>query len=285
MTLPRISVGALMAILYVAAIDCVVVRSFVVRPDATWVGEVAAILFSTLPMANLLALGAASLVGSPARRTSWRWGFLAGAGLGVLAMAIVTVPILEVVEDALVRNSLEAWIDSSTIAQVSVSGLFAALPFLFQLGAGLVGAKIARVITERRRSEPSQTSTTGRRRLASLITLVILAGLPAVVVEAYFRLDVDPGIVRFARGEEAVVDLETEQALPRQIPPGSPLLQLAGRKVRVNLDSEPFAYEAFKRVPEGVYARDCRAIRVTVLDGPKAGEPTSLPHYLLRPLR
>jgi hypothetical protein len=285
--MPRISVGALMTGLVVVAIDCVVYRSIRSRPEFLS-GSLTLVVMATLPMANILSFVFAALIRGRAEARACRVGFVAGAGLAMVATIVWLMPALGGVEWLLTSTGLGRWLEASpTRLMAAYYGIVVGLPLLFQALAGLVGGWAGRWIGARRVHEPVVEATRpGRSRVASLGALVILAAVPALAVEGYMCRRVDPHLARLAVGTEAVVDLKNPAVGPLMVPKGSPIRRLAGTKVRVVADGEPYQVERVaSSAHDKEYVRDHRPIRVTILDGPRAGEAITLTHCLIRAIR
>ena len=291
MKLPKVSVGGLMSLLVVVAIDCFIYRLLQSRPESLIGTMIDPVVMSTLPMANLLTLGIAGLVGSRSRRSPSRTGLAVGAFLGVLATIVGLRPALDRIESVVTWLGLIRWVGSSPIAEVVLYGIFVfGLPFLFQSFAGLIGARIGRAIGDRREydssSEGPERPPAGRTRLAALVTLVALAALPAVTIEMVLRWNVKPALARFPAGLPAVIDLANPQAGPVLLPAASPIRRLDGVKVLVESDREPMMIEGFMKKNEPrPHFRDHRIVRVTLATGAEPAHSTVVPHYLLRPIR
>ena len=287
MKLPRISVGSIMAGLFVVAIDCVIYRSFRSRPEFL-ANDLSLIVRATLPMANILALVVASLVRGPVAARASRLGFVVGSCLAMLATMVWLIPALSLVEWGLTSIGLIRWLESSPIREIcAVYVILVGLPLLFQAVVGLAGGLIGRKLVARRGDVAGETPTPRWLRLASPVTLVILAAIPAIAVEGSLRWEIDSKLAsRLPVGLEAVVDLANPPGGPLPMPKGSPIRRLSGAKVRVESDREPPMIEMVATSKgRREYLRDRRVVRVTFLDGQRAGESTGLPLCLLRPVR
>ena len=269
---PRISVGAVMVALVVVAIDCVVVRSIQARQGG-FTNDLKLIVLATLPMANLLAVGLASLAGGKARARSRPRlvGSVIGAGLALLATAFGLWPAIHQLESALQGTDLAKWIESSpgheAVALVAIVG---GLPLLFQGLMALAGGLIGGTIGSRSNHEPMVVAPSpGRPRFRSLAVLLVLVAVPALAVEEYLRWKVDPSVARFAVGSEAVFFLDQMRGIV-VIPKASTLRQIVGARVRIEQDREPNVPEMVA-MPQGTIEWDRRMVQVTVLDGPPGG--------------
>jgi len=288
MKLPRVSIRALMAVVLVVALDCMIVRSVGSRP-AFLTSGLTFLLLGSLPMVHLLALGAARLARGPIRSRPLLIGFLV---CGLIALAATTFwhnSILYGLGSGIESiPGAEAWMDSlPELAQVHIaSSIVAAAFLLMQLAA--VGASVLMVRRMARVcGETSSVDRTPWHRLAPPLIAVVIVAIPALAVEGYLRWAVDPKIARRAVGSEAIIDLKRKPRSPSAPPKGSPMLLLAGIRVRVDRDIEPCLIEMFSYSRDGTFVeqvRDLRNVRVTLLEGDRAGEASSIPHCYLRPL-
>ena len=280
MKLPRISLGALMAIMVVIALDCVVVRSVLTRPYDAGLNI---FLYGTLPMANLLSVGVARLVGGQVRSRRFLVGFEI-AGLCALLATIWKIELsLILVADVLVRLGLMRWLDGSPIRQlIAAFVIVGVVPFLFQVLSGLLGGWLVGKFGRRAGPVPESEASPGRLPVRALLTLFVLVSIPAIIVEGILRSEVDASITRLAEGSEATVDFARSWKVPSALPPGSPIAKLDHAKVRVEEDRSPNQVELLS-ANEDVFVRDHRRVQVKVLDGSRAGESAGVPHYMLRP--
>ena len=281
MTLPRISVGTFMTGLCVVALDCVVFRSFGARPN----GLPRPLLFAvmaTLPMANVLAFAIARLLGDRGRgRVRWGLaGFVIGGSVALTTTLLGGRFCLARLETALTGTSLAIWIE--TILETSpygqpivISVIVGLLPFLLQVVVALACSGIGQKLAKAPVSLPT---TSARPALRVTIVALLLAAIPAVLVEAHLRTTVDPHLTRLAVGSAATFHIGLFDMY--RIPKCSPVIALVGSKVRVEQDDEPNVIEQIL-TGKSLRIRDRRQVKVTFLDGPRAGESTALPHCYL----
>ncbi len=279
MTLPRISVGTFMVGLCVVALDCVVFRSFGARYNGLH-GFLFLAILATLPMANILAFATARLLGGWSLRTAGLVGFVVGGAVAMLATVLGLEPALNQVERALNGSPLARWIEASPygepVALVVIIGL---PPFLFQAVAALACGAIGRKLAKAPVAADATPTRPSRPLFRVTIAALLLAAIPAVVVEATLRTKVDRHLTRFAVGSEATFDLD-RSAMADFVPKGSPIRELVGHKVRVVEDTESNMVEHVV-IGDRQFIRDRRYVKVTVLDGPRAGEATAVPHCCL----
>jgi hypothetical protein len=110
---------------------------------------------------------------------------------------------------------------------------------------------------------------------------MLLIAAPAVLIEGYLRWAIDPTLARLPVGSRAVVDVRVMNGWRVSIADGSTFLLSNGSQVRVDDDSRPSAISGV-RTPSGEQLGDHRSVRVTLLDGERTGEPTSVPRQFLR---
>ena len=283
MKTPRISIHALMAAIGVIALDCMIARAVSARPefftaDLTW------LLLASLPMAHILAVGAALLARGPIRARPFLLGFEVVGILAVLVTSLWRDRIMGGVESVAHSTGAEAWVESlpelmmMTLAYAIVVTLF----LVIQLIAALAGGWLARSLIA-----PREAAVSPRSRLAPPLVAVAILAVPALAVVGYLRWVVDPQELRRPAGSVAVVDLAPTRRSPSALPKGSPLIAWGGTKVRIDRDGDPCEMELFTYPKAGRYVthiRDYRKVRVTLLDGDRAGEVASVPHVFLRPI-
>lgn len=277
---PRLSVRTIMTALVVVAIDCVVYRSFATRP-AHMATDDFEIVLATLPMANLLAVVIARLAGSQAR-PFWV-GFSIG-GLGALLGTILGLePALDWLCNFLASTGPGRWLDSSPIgALIGDFAILGVLPLLFQLLIALTVGMLARKVGGPVPPGAVARPRAGKPAFRSLLVLLILAALPILVIETSLRRQIDPQTVRHPSGLTATVAFREIDRFT--IPKSSPILLLEGNKVRIESDQEPSALELLAN-DTGKLINDHRSVRVTLLDGERAGQSIDLPYCSLRPVR
>jgi hypothetical protein len=286
MKVPHISILSVMAVAAVAALDCFVFRSIAARPEFV-AHEVWWTAVATLPMANFLAVAAALLA---RRRGAGRPDFLFGfqaAGWTVLLASIAWLnPILRLIETCLTSLGAVEWCAGSPIREAIL--IYAVAPtvcFVPQALVAAVGGWIARHFG-RSRAKTTITDLTPRAsRLARVVWLLMLVGIPAFSFETYLRLRVDPALRRLPQGSVAVVDFHTFPEFPVFPTKGSPLAKLAGTRIRVDSDADAWMPEFCVASNGDRLQRDHRVIQVTLLDGERSGESARLPHCMLRPTR
>jgi hypothetical protein len=288
--LPRISVGAVMFGLIVVAVDCVVYRSIKARPDHM-AGPLQPFVLATLPMANLLSFDVPSLIRCRAEGLGSRGGFVLGACLSLVATIFGLTPAIDGIESLLISAGLAPWLMASPIRElVLFYGILVVLPLTFQVGVGLMGRQIGRMIGGRRTRGRIETSRPARFRIVPLAMTILLAAIPALTVEGFLRGQDDPAIGRLEINSEAVVDCKATPYLPSTLPKNSTIPKLAGVRVRVGADREDFMIQMMvlqvaKSKEMRRYSQDLRKVQVTMLDGPRAGETIGINRCFLRPIR
>lgn len=142
---PRLSTRSIMTVLIVVALDCVVYRSFAMRPAHVATDDFKIVL-ATLPMANLLAVVIAHLAGGRVRP------FWVGFSIGGLGGLLGTIPALRPaligLESVLTATVVGNWLAGSPVGQtVGFFLVLVALPLLFQLLGALTFGVLARKLS------------------------------------------------------------------------------------------------------------------------------------------
>jgi hypothetical protein len=108
------------------------------------------------------------------------------------------------------------------------------------------------------------------------------------VIEGALRWAVDPKVARLAVGSEAVFTIEPSTGWLAELPNRTTFLVPNGARVRVDGDEEQSIYNFANNpiAPRGLWpVFDGRTVRVTLLDGKRAGTKTWLYRCYLKPLR
>jgi hypothetical protein len=315
MKLLGVSLGAIMALVVVIALDCMIIRSVSSRPEPL-THTLLIILLGSLPMGHLMAVIVALLARGAGRARPFLLGFLSCGLLAVFSTIIWQESILASLEWAVefipwwedLSESLELWSKSlpETIMIAVVVSIWAILMLSIQLVPTLAGGWLTHILWKRRSPALVVELPRYRPRIAPAWIVVILLAIPALTVEGYLRWKVDTKITRRPVGSVAVVDLARGKNFPSppgnppplitgmgdQIPSGSPLVALNGARARVERDDDPSKISlvtyswADQSIDHGnVHVNDHRLVRVTLLDGIRAGEAISLPYCYLRPIR
>ena len=290
MKLPRVSILAIMAAVFVAAVDCMAFRSVESRSGLDEPFNL--IVGCALPMLNVLAIGFACSLGRPGRRPFLR-GFLLGGSIAVAAMiALVSLRGDWVVHGLeIVFASRLPTMSEETSQTFLVFSRYVLLPAIFlvpQMLFALVGGVVGRVASRNRRDDLIDSPIAPRRRFLPLLSPLILVVLPVFAMEGYFRWKVDPASERMGAGSVAVYRPDNAPEFPYFFgrAGGAPLTDVT--RVRIDGDDGPDELAVTQYVgsprPEGM-ARNVRKVRVTLLDGPRRGESTMLVRCLLRSTR
>ncbi|MFO0957202.1 MAG: hypothetical protein U0800_07005 [Isosphaeraceae bacterium] len=265
----RFSVFSGMAVAILVAFDAAAIRSLGSRPEFL-IQDMRWLLLTTLPMVNVLAVVAF------AGKTPRDLGFLVAGWAAVVAIGFTNRPVLDALDYGLVLLGVDPWLVrypflEAVLVYAMVPALFLAMALLAATLGGLTARKLW------------GTGERPRTRYASLAALAAIAVLPLVVVEVTLGLTVDPLLARLGAGSRAVVDFDGVPGSSVRPPAGSPLLDLAGATVRIESDDSDYVPEmVVSSATQKVVLRDRRTIRVSLADG---GEPVSLPHCTLRPIR
>jgi hypothetical protein len=277
---PRISLGSIMIVVFAVAADGVAMRSVSDRPTIGQ-GVFELILLLTLPMANLLAVVLATLIWDGRTPRAFRVGFFIGGALAVAITAFGTRAGLSWLESILESTEFGAWLAASPTRGMAFG--YVVLPGLALLLQALTAAafgRLAKALTTGTETLVCD-SVPRRRRLAAPLTAMLLIAAPAVLIEGYQRWTIDPTLARLPVGSKAVVDIRVMNGWRVSIRDGSTFLLPNGFRVRVDDDSRPSAISGVK-TPRGEQLGDHRSVRVTLLDGERTGEPTSVPRQFLR---
>jgi hypothetical protein len=286
-----------MVTVIVIAVDCMAVRS--VQTRSGMVLPFVLVVWGALPMTNLLTIGLAVRLGNSPRRP-FLLGFLACGSLAVGASVTLFVFKDQWVVDRLITLLVSVWptTDPETNPRASLlvwatllHGVGAVLFLASQLMFALSGGVLFCVL--RGRDEPyPNVPAHHRRRLLPLLAPLLLVVLPMLAMEGYFRLKVDPTLIRLATGSIAVFDpsFAPEFAVwyeKPQLPPYAwfPALTVVTR-VRIDDDSGPDEFGDMSGYLGRFSPTRClRQVRITLLDGSHVGESVSLVRCLLRPAR
>jgi hypothetical protein len=290
--LPRISVNSILAAVAVIAIDCMVVRSVRSRPRPQ-IGDLDLIILTSLPMANLLVVGITLLLQWRGRCGPFLPGFVAGGWTALIAYIGLTTLKPDSIDGFLISvfdflgeqtgcdMTSPAW---ATFEEVGAPALLGLPLVLVALAGGYLSQKFKR----RSGGAPVAGPPHQRLGLGSLLVLLALIGVPALVIEGALRGAVDPKIARLAVGSEAVLSIEESTGWMVELPDKATFLVPNGSKVRVDDDGGPSIAEFANNPipPRGLWpVFDGRTVRVTLLEGERAGTKTWLYRCYLNPLR
>jgi hypothetical protein len=293
MRIPRVSVQTIMALVIVVAADCLACRAVAIRPGGM-TAHFNLILLNSLPMTNLLAIGAAFWIRG--RRTFGSfWAGFVGFGLVALVGSNLWLgPILAWWETTLTSAGLVAWVGNSAIRElVALYGLLAAVLAFPQVLVASIGGGLNRLIGMRS-TWPAEVAGP-RRQVAALGAMVALVVFPALSVDAYLRLTVDRKIARLPVNSEAVVIDEQVQKMLALLPPTRPGMSAIfaigaapplpnGTRVRVESDAESSIVQGVQDSRGGAPSfGDYRIVRAILLDGDQQGKPVELPRCALNP--
>ena len=301
MRMPRVSIMGMMVAATVIALDCAAIRSMTSRDEA-FSGDHLMMFALGLPMAHVVAVAVAAIIRRRGRSNASHYSFVLGGVMGLIVVVGSMIFDLEWV-GSYGRWCVHtmSWVIGRDLASAgewvllaSVGPVFFALPqFLVALACGWAFGRLARSPRPAAGVRPIDP----RARLAALATVLGLAAAPWAGLEAYYRWNVDPIVARFEVNSRAVFDLErgkvfgpaASPAFPAHWEGRPPSILADGAAVRVDGDGEPALIQAYSNGQAGqteeVTCVDIRAVRVTVLDGPGAGQSTSVPRYFLRPIR
>ena len=288
MKLPRISVGVLMAIMVVIALDCVIYRSINTRPDDV---GLTSILFGTLPMANLLAIGLAWLASGRARHRQFLVGFQIGGWCLLLTSIFWREPMMDLITKAFYAVGFTSLFGCTFIftvleEEVSIGDVIASygyviiVPFLFEILIGLIVGAIASRFGRTSDPGPEAAPASAPIPIRSLVVLIVLVAIPAAAVEGVLRRKVDATTARLVEGSEARVDVGD----PTDLAGILPMVQLDKAKVRIEEDRGPNQIDEFL-VGWINSIRDHRMVKVNVLDGPMAGQSIDMIYFMLQPIQ
>jgi hypothetical protein len=269
--------------MFAVAVDCMALRSISIRPRVL-IGAADVVLLGTLPMLNLLALLITSLLWRRVRARSFWIGFVAG---GVLALPPTILGMnrsLSHLESVLGSIALGDWLASSQVAAMALG--FIVIPgflLLSQLLAASAGGSLAQWIAAGRGLAPT-VAPRHRLQLGAYLCLGTLLAAPAVVTEVALQRTVDPMTARKSAGTIAVVEATVVDGWRVAFPDGSTRLLPNGTMVRIDDDSQPSRF-AGVRSARGEQFGDHRPVIVTLLDGDRSGEATSVPRQFLQDRR
>ena len=286
MKLPRVSTRSIMIVLIVVAVDCVIYRSFSTR-SRFLAGDLIAYPFATLPMANLVAVLIALVVRDGAKFRPFGLGFALGGVVALVVTCLGMKPALYAVgNNAAISSGLNAWASVSQARElIAQGGLLMVAPFLLQLMLALAGGQVGKSLTARLGSiAVAIPKASGRSVIWSFVALTLLLLFPALIVEGYFRRNLDSLLARRSAGENLAVTLQNPLGQFVALPRGSNLQQIVGSKARVEQDADSSLIEIWA-TPNGDIICDRRPVRVTLLDGERAGESLQVPYCYLRPVR
>jgi hypothetical protein len=280
---PRLSLGSVLIVVFAVAADCVAMRSVHDRPMMDQ-GAFEIRLMLTLPMANLLAVVLASLIWGGRTPRAFRVGFIVGGALAAAVTFGGTRPALDWLESILQSTAFGAWLAASPTRGMAFGYVvLPGLALLFQVLAAAALGRLAKAIAPR--AETLACDDAPRRwKLAQPLTAMLLIAAPAVLIEGYQRWTIDPTLARLPAGSKAVVDIRVMNGWRVSIGDGSTFLLSNGSEVEVDEDSQP-SVVAGVASSRGEQFGDHRSVRVTLLDGERAGQPTSVPRQFLRSVR
>jgi len=283
MTRPRLSIGSVSIVVFAVAADCMAIRSLHARPTIGQ-GEFEIALLLTLPMANVLAVVATGLLWSRRKPRAFRRGFVVGGALAVALTFLGTKAILSWLEAALLITKFGAWLSASPVRGQAVGyvGLPGLALFCQLLAAGAFGWLAKRMWTKG--EAHAYEAPASRWGVPALVTMMLLLAAPAILTEGIQRWTIDPTSARLPVGTKAVVDVRVMNGWKVAIGDGSAFLLSNGSEVEVDDDNQP-SVPAVIRTQTGDQSGDHRNVRVTLLDGDRIGESTSVPRQFLRAAR
>jgi hypothetical protein len=286
----QFSLNSALAAVAMAAIDCMALRSIHGRPFPL-TADIAIVVVSSLPMANLLTIGAFMLLRPSRNRRPFLLGFefcgalalFAYAGLAlwqpVWIISSFAAPIEEFIEEHIDFEMTQfAW----TIAEELI---FAVVAFLPQVTVALVGGCLMAWIGRNSPTTAPDIEPAGTPFLRwPQLTLLALVAAPVFIVESALRNRVDPEWRRLEAGIHAVLKTEGGSGFWATLPNQSSMILPEGAAVRIDDDSEPSSIQPTEPAGRGRLG-DVRRVRVTLLDGAGGGSQETLPRCFLRPVR
>jgi hypothetical protein len=264
-----------------------VVRSVQNRPEIL-TAEFKLALFGSLPMANLLLAGIASM-GRGKPSTPFLLGFEAFGWLAVFAFFGCALARPASVETCLTPVLLlvpERSFDSAhpLILQTVRIGLAAGLLLAAELMIALAGGWLIQRIGRPRSSASRPDYPQRRGRLGALLGAVGVAVALAVAFEGALRHVVDRATARFGAGANVVLDLKIMPRYDVILLSGSTSVLANGTQLRIVDDSDA-SQVAVVQSPHGEYVGDLRMVLVSLGSGPRVGELTHVPRCFLRIVR
>lgn len=285
----QFSLNSALAAVAIAAIDCMALRSIHSRPFPL-TADIAIVVVSSLPMANLLTIGAFMLLRPSRNRRPFLLGFEFCGALALFAYAGLALwqPVWIISSFAApIEEFIEANIDfeMTQLAWTIVEELiFAVVAFLPQVTVALVGGCLTAWLRRSSPTAPNDEPAGKPLRLGPQLALLALAAAPVFIVESALRNRVDPEWRRLEAGTHAVLKTEGGSGFWADLPNQSSMILPEGAAVRIDDDSEPSSIQPTEPAGRGRLG-DVRRVRVTLLDGAGGGSQETLPRCFLRPVR
>lgn len=289
MKIPRVSVTMLIAAVALVAINCMIVRAFLVRPNYL-IDGMDLVAMAMVPMVNILAVCLSIVIRRRFQFGPFVIGFLSFGAMAMLATFFRLDWGLLLLAKALADTGFEEWIDAASpvVEMILACVIVGALPLLFQLAVAVTGGQISRVIWNRLRGIWHSERVSHPLRGAAVVGLLLIVGTSYGVVEGTLRWSVDPRILaRLATGTEASLDTGawvrwvSEEATPlNELPPeGTRLLVVSDKRPDEGVSGS--RYTGSDPTPQPFW-HDTRLVSVRWLDGPVAGKTALVPYCCVR---